>query len=195
MIDLIPTTNRVSAVAGGVRDDQLDAPTPMPGTSVGELLNHLLGLTVAFRDAAAKLDGSTTRTPPAKVTEPLPDGWRDLLETRLAELAAAWASPDAWTGVTKAGGVDLPGEMAGLVALDEVLLHGWDLARATGQRYDVSDAEADAVLPIVTPDESDPDGREREGLFGPVVAVPADAPPFHRVLGLAGRDPVWSQAD
>ena len=196
MIDLTPTTNRVSAVAAGVRDDQLDAPTPMPGTSVRELLNHLLGLTVVFCDAAAKLDGPSTSTPPAKVTEPLPEGWRELLDTRLAELAVAWASPDAWTGMTKAGGVDLPGEIGGLVALDEVLLHGWDLARATGPPYDVSHAEADAVLPIVTPEASDPDGSGRDDLFGPVVAVPADAPPFDRVLGLAGRDPApWSPAD
>ena len=132
MIDLTPTTDRTRSIAEGVRDDQLDAPTPMPGTSVSELLNHLLGLTVAFRDAAAKLDGPTTSTPPAKVTEPLPDDWRTLLDARLAELAAAWRDDAAWDGMTKAGGVDLPGAIGGLVALDEVLLHGWDLARATG---------------------------------------------------------------
>jgi uncharacterized protein (TIGR03086 family) len=195
MRDLTPTTERVRAVAAGVREDQLDAPTPMPGTSVRELLNHLLGLAVAFRDAAAKLDGPTTSIPPAKVTEPLPDAWQELLDMRLVELAAAWVSADAWTGMTKAGGVDLPGEIGGLVALDEVLLHGWDLARATGQAYDVSDGEADAVLPIVTPEESDPDGSGRGDLFGAVVAVPADAPPFDRVLGLAGRKPDWSPAE
>ena len=158
--------------------------------------NHLLGLTVAFRDAAAKLDGPTTNTPPAKVTEPLPDAWRDLLDKRLAELAAAWASADAWSGMTKAGGVDLPGEI-------------WRARRprrsvaarlGPGPRHrpdfnDVSDAEADAVLPIVTPEQSDPDGRGRGDLFGPVVAVPVDAPPFDRVLGLAGRAPAWSPAD
>ncbi len=192
MIDPTPTTDRTRAVAAAVRDDQLDATTPMPGTSVRELLNHLLGLTVAFRDAARKIDGPTTSTPPAKVTDPLPDDWRALLDAQLIELAEAWQDDSAWQGMTKAGGVDLPGEVGGLVALDEVLIHGWDLARATGQPYQPTDAEADAVLPIVTPDPEDPEGHGRAGLFGPVVKVPDDAPAFDRVLGLAGRNPAWS---
>jgi uncharacterized protein (TIGR03086 family) len=192
VIDLTPTTYRTSAVATAVRDDQLDAPTPMPGTSVRELINHLLGLSVAFRDAAAKLTGPTTSTPPAKVTEPLPDDWRSLLDRRLAELADAWQNDAAWEGTTMAGGVETPAPAAGLVALDEVLIHGWDLARATGQAYEPSDAEAEAVLPVVTPSPDDPDGSGREGLFGPVVEVDDDAPAFHRTLGLAGRDPHWS---
>ena len=68
--------------------------------------------------------------------------------------------------MTKAGGVDLPGEVGGLVALDEVLIHGWDLARATEQAYRPTDAEADAVLPIVTPEPDDPEGHGRAGLLG-----------------------------
>ena len=191
MIDPNPTIDRTRTVAASVRDDQLDAATPMPGTSVRELLNHLLGLTIAFRDAARKLDGPTTSTPPAKVTEPLPEGWRALLDAQLLELAAAWREESAWQGTTKAGGADLPGEICGLVALDEVLIHGWDLARATEQAYTPTEAEAEAVLPIVTPGAEDPDGRDRGDLFGPVVRVPSDAPSFDQVLGLAGRDPAW----
>lgn len=55
MIDLTATTDRTRTVAAGVTDAHLDAPTPMVGTPVRELLQHLIGLTVAFRDAAAKL--------------------------------------------------------------------------------------------------------------------------------------------
>lgn len=189
MIDLAPTAARVSALVDDVRDDRLGGPTPCPEMDVAGLLQHVLGLTAAFRDAAGKLDGPTTSMPPAPSTDPLPDGWRDTIRTRLAELADAWTEPGAWDGMTKAGGVELPGEVAGLVALDELLIHGWDLAVAIGVPYAPSDAEAEAVLPIVTPSEDD--GGMRDAIFGPVVPVPADAPLFDRVLGLAGRDPAW----
>ncbi|MBM6399355.1 TIGR03086 family metal-binding protein [Phycicoccus sonneratiae] len=192
MIDLRPATDRVSDLLDGVREEHLGAPTPM-GPDVTGLVHHLLGLTVAFRDAAGKVEGPTTGTPPAPVVGQLPDGWREELRTRLAELGEAWADPTAWTGMTRAGGVDLPGGVCGLVALDEVLLHGWDLAAATGQGYRPSGEESAAVLPIVTPPE-DPEqaAAEREGLFGAALPVPEGATEFERVLALAGRDPGWT---
>ncbi|MGG5260971.1 TIGR03086 family metal-binding protein [Phycicoccus avicenniae] len=192
MHDLRPATTRVIDLLDGVDDAHLTAPTPM-GPDVTGLLHHLTGLALAFRDAAGKVDGPTTGTPPAPVEGPLPDGWREELRTRLDGLGEAWADPAAWTGMTRAGGVDLPGEVCGLVALDEVLLHGWDLAAATGQPYAPTDAEAEAVLPIVTPPE-DPEqaAAERQGLFGPALPVPEGATGFERVLALAGRDPGWA---
>ena len=193
MQDLTPATDRVTALLDGVTDDRLDVATPSPGTSVQMLLQHLLGLSVAFRDAAAKIQGPTTQTPPAPVTDPLPTGWREALTRHLAELAAAWQDPEAWDGMTTAGGVTFPAEACGLVALDEVLLHGWDLARATGQDYAPSDPEAEAVLPIVTPSgDAEADAAAREGMFGPPLPVPDDASPFERVLALSGRDPRWT---
>jgi len=191
MIDLTPTTERTSAVVAAVTDDQLEAPTPM-GQPVRMVIHHLLGLSVAFRDAAAKVTGPTTSTPPGPVEGPLPEGWRSELEKLLFELSNAWRSADAWEGMTMAGGFELPAEVCGMVATDEVLLHGWDVARATGQPYRPTDAECEAVLPIVTPEAEAPDGSGRDGIFGTVVDLPADAPFFDRVLGLAGRDPAWS---
>ena len=190
MIDLAPTTERTSAVVAAVTDDQLEAPTPMD-QPVRVVIHHLLGLATAFRDAAAKKTGPTTSSAPEPEDGPLPEGWRSELEKRLVELADAWKSDDAWDGMTMAGGVELPAEICGLVAIDEVLLHGWDVARATGQPYRPTDAECESVLPIVTPDDAAPDGSGRE-IFGTVVAVSDDAPFFDRVLGLAGREPAWS---
>ncbi len=193
MIDLRTATDRVSRLVPRTRQDDLRAPTPMEGVDVTGLLHHLLGLTIAFRDAAAKTHGPTTDTPAVVVEGPLPEGWRDDLTIALRELGEAWTDPAAWEGLTRAGGIDLPGEVCGLVALDEVLLHGWDLAVATGQEYAPTDAEAEAVLPIVTPAE-DPEqaAAERSGVFGEPAEVPAGATVFERALALAGRDPAWT---
>lgn len=120
----------------------------------------------------------------------LVDDWPTVIPAVLAELAAAWRDPKAWTGMTMAGGVELPGEVGGLVANNELVVHGWDLAVATGQSYEVAAENLDASWEMVaqTPDEP----GTRHGLFGPVVPVPDDAPLLDRVLGGAGRDPAWS---
>jgi uncharacterized protein (TIGR03086 family) len=86
----------------------------------------------------------------------------------------------------------MPGEVMGVVALDELVLHGWDLARATAQPYEVDPVSAEAVLEFVAESARPEQAHLREGLFGPVVPVPPDAPVFDRALGLAGRDPAWA---
>jgi len=77
-----------------------------------------------------------------------PDGWRlgpdwrTRIPQRLAQLAAAWTDKTAWTGMTRAGGHDMPAEVAGTVAIGEVVVHGWDIAAATGR-----DCTCDPGLP------------------------------------------------
>jgi uncharacterized protein (TIGR03086 family) len=93
--------------------------------------------------------------------------------------------------MTEAGGQTLPAEVAGLVALDEVVLHGWDLARGTGQEFRVDPADAEAVLQFTARSAEPDQAGSREGLFGPVVAVAEDASVFDRALGFGGRDPGW----
>lgn len=114
--------------------------------------------------------------------------WRTAIPARLDALAQAWREPAAWEGFTAAGGLDLPADVAGVIALDELVLHGWDLAVATGRPFTPDD---DAVAVLEFTDAMSAPGQEasREGLFGPVVAVPADVPPFDRALGNSGRDP------
>jgi uncharacterized protein (TIGR03086 family) len=86
----------------------------------------------------------------------------------------------------------MPGAVAGVVALDELIVHGWDLARATSQPFECDAASVEACLDVVE-QFSGPGSEEVRGTaFGPVVAVPADAPALDRLIGLTGRDPGWS---
>jgi len=185
--DLEAATGLTASVVAAVTDDALDRPTPCPEYRVRDILAHLDGLSLAFTAAAGKDLGATTDTPPGDAQLILEDGWRERIPTRLAALAEAWRAPSAWDGMTRAGGVDLPGEVAGLVALDEVVLHGWDLAKGIGQAYEPDAATAAVVHGFLTESRK---GEVPEELFGPVVEVD-EARTFDHALGLAGRDPDW----
>lgn len=187
-LDLGPQTRIVASLALAVRDEQLADPTPCPDLAVRNLLGHLLGLTVAFRDAARKDLGPTTDTDPGSAVPDIGPGWREELPPVLDELAEAWRTPAAWTGMTRAGGVDLPGEVAAAVAVDELVVHAWDLARATGLPYEPDPAALEATYDFLLASTKD---DERDGIFGPVVPVPDGAPLLDRAIGLSGRDPQW----
>jgi uncharacterized protein (TIGR03086 family) len=189
LVDLGPAGDRLLAVTGTISDEQLEAPTPCEGRTVGQMLQHLVGLCVAFRAAAEKDFGPLTDTSPedAGWAEAQAD-WRDALSANVEALVAAWRVPEAHEGMTRAGGVDLPGEVGVLVALDELVLHGWDVARATGQAYEPDAATTAALQAFV--EGFDADGTP--GMFGPALTVGGDASAFDRVLARSGRDPQWT---
>jgi uncharacterized protein (TIGR03086 family) len=187
MIDLTSACQRTAQVLANVSDDQLTARTPCENLRLDELVAHVGVLAHAFTAAARKDFGPMTDTPPT-FDGRLDDEWRTAYPQRLAELARAWQDPAAWEGMSRAGGVDFPGEVAGMVALTEVVVHGWDLARATGQPYDIDAPTADAVLPHVAQFAAE---EPVEGLFGLAVPVADDAPVLDRIVGMTGRDPQW----
>lgn len=192
MLDLDPATREVARLLDGVPDDGLSGPTPCPGMPVAQLLDHLMGLSVAFTQAARKTVPEGGSRPPSSSADNLDPQWRTVLPRRLDELAAAWRDPAAWEGMAEAGGVRMPAEVMATVALDEVVLHGWDLAKATGQEFRCDPASTAAVLGFTSESAKPENAAGRDGLFGPVVPVPEDAPPLDRALGYAGRDPGWT---
>jgi uncharacterized protein (TIGR03086 family) len=189
LLDLEQQTLIVARLATAVRDEQLADVTPCPRYAVRNLLGHVAGLSVAFRDAGRKDLGVTTDTGPEAAVPDIGPGWREELPKVLQELAEVWHDPAAWTGMTRAGGVDLPGAVAGAVAADELVVHGWDLARATGQEYEPDPAALRASYGFLRAAADDP--SRGGGIFGPLVPVPEDAPLLDRTIGLSGRDPGW----
>jgi uncharacterized protein (TIGR03086 family) len=183
MVRAVETAN---AVVRGIGSDELDRPTPCPELDVRALLGHLSGwMTEPALAAALKrpVDGV-----PEETFTPGP-GWAERLTERTRATAEAWSAPSAWTGVsTLSGAMELPAEALGGLVFAEFLLHGWDLAAATAQKYAPDDDLAEALAGQVA---SMADMGRRYGAFGPEVPVPTSAPPFDRALGLAGRDPAW----
>ncbi|WP_405932703.1 TIGR03086 family metal-binding protein [Streptomyces sp. NBC_00827] len=189
ILDLGPQARIVASLAAGATDEQLAGATPCPELAVHNMLGHLIGLAAAFRDAGRKDLGPTTDTSPTSAVPDIEPGWRESLPKVMDELAEAWRDPAAWTGETRAGGVDLPGAVAGAVAVDELVVHGWDLARATGQEYEPDAAALQMSYQFLLASAEDP--TRGGGIFGPVVPVPDEAPLLDRAIGLSGRDPGW----
>ncbi|MGC4963118.1 TIGR03086 family metal-binding protein [Gordonia sp. DT218] len=178
----------ILGLAAKVDHDMLHRPTPCVGTDLGALLAHVIGLSEAFAAAARKDVGPSTSTAPQVSESVLPDDWRTMLPSRVRDLASSWQRPEAWQGMTQAGGVDAPAEIMGTVALSELVLHGWDVARSIGVDLELPDG----ILQIVYDFHHPPQPQsERDGMFGPVVEVPEDARLVDRLAGLTGRDPFW----
>jgi uncharacterized protein (TIGR03086 family) len=192
IVDLEPAAQRTAGLVARVGDGELNQPTPCPAYTVGDLIDHVGGLALAFTGAAAKDTGSGAGPARPGDASRLPADWRARIPADLDRLAAAWHQPAAWTGMTRIGGVDLPAAVAGLAALDELVVHGWDLARATRQPYtceaELLGAAEEFLGQFASPDA--PAGPEVA--FGPSRALPDAAPRLDRVVALAGRDPGWS---
>jgi uncharacterized protein (TIGR03086 family) len=182
MHDLGPAAQELSRVVAQVGDGDLDRPTPCGRWAVRDLLGHLLAFSGHFIGVARHEPGQAGGPPAA-----LPDDWRAVLAARLGDLAAAWREPSAWEGEGSAGGLTMPRAQLGVVATEELVLHGWDLARSIGADLAVRDEDLAIVAEFVAGFEHVPD-EGRAGLYGPVVHAPTDTG-LDRVLMLAGRDP------
>lgn len=151
----------------------LDAVTPCPEWRVRDLLNHMLETQRYFAGAAAGADVSPPgATPPDLLSQ---DPSADFEQVRAAVVEA----------FSQVGVLEKTGPLLG-IAFSDLLLHGWDLARATGQDATMPERLARAAYDCIHGRFTD---EERKGVFGPEIAVGEDATPQQRLLGYTGRDP------
>ncbi|HZJ26300.1 MAG TPA: TIGR03086 family metal-binding protein [Acidimicrobiia bacterium] len=187
--DLEPAARHLGGLVANVTDEALARPTPCRDYTLGDLIEHVGGLSVGLAAAAEKRTVAGASGPSGDAGR-LGDDWRTRIPRDLLGLAGSWRNPDAWSGMTQAGGIDLPGNICGLVTLDELVVHGWDVARASGQPYACDAATLTTIRGFLAGFDT-PDVAEG-GPFGPPVPVADDAPLVDQVVGLAGRDPGWS---
>jgi uncharacterized protein (TIGR03086 family) len=178
------TCSTMSTIVRGAAGADPGAPTPCADYDLGTLVSHFIGTSGAFVHAAS---GALDPEDPWGSKVQTSDDWSTQLADNLDRAGAGWSKVEAWDGAIENS--PMPAEAVGEMGLIEVALHGWDLARATGQTVSLSDEVAAEVLRCVvaTADE----GRQYEA-YGPAVEVPEDASDFDRALGLAGRDPSWT---
>lgn len=182
MFDLGPAAREMSRLVSGVRDDQLDYPTPCLDWTVADLLAHVHQFATVFTHNARKRQ--------ARSPEELLEDWRVAIPDQLDELAHAWREESAWRGRVSAGGVDMESPDNAVVAMEELTVHGWDLALATGQEIRVDDARLDQVDRFfeLFADQL----ATGEAPYGPAVSAPESATRLERTVARTGRDPLWA---
>ncbi|HEX2075588.1 MAG TPA: TIGR03086 family metal-binding protein [Geodermatophilus sp.] len=173
-------------IARGATGTPLDSPTPASGWDLRALLNHWMLYTAYGLERRARREPIPDELTARDLTAD-PD-WPARYAAQLDRALAAWRDPAAWAGEVDLGGMAVPAaDVAGMI-LKELLVHGWDVAAATGQQVTCSEQTARAVLDVVV---AHGELFRRYGGFADPLPVPEGTPTFERALRLSGRDPRW----
>jgi uncharacterized protein (TIGR03086 family) len=113
-------------------------------------------------------------------------GFREDYAKQLKKAVDAWSVPQAWEGTRDMMGTATPATDIGAMLIMEMALHGWDVARATGQEYHATDALAAVVEQTVKAQAEL--FRQYDGFADPVKTAD-DATAFAKALAMSGRDP------
>jgi len=171
-------------VVAGAAGTALDQKTPCPDWDLRTLLNHMILWTSYSAERRAHGESVAEELMSKDFTaEP---GYVQAYQAQLDKAVQAWSSPDAWAGDRDVMGNATPAADIGAMLIMEMVLHGWDIAQATGQDYRCDDAVAANVLQTV--EAQGEMFRQYEG-FAAAVPVPDDATAFDHALALSGRDP------
>jgi uncharacterized protein (TIGR03086 family) len=162
------TLHKVAAAS-----ERLDAKTPCDEWDVRTLMDHMLDTEHFFVSRAHGEDAPPpSSTPPARVGD---DPLAAFTRAR-DEMLQTYGEP---------GVPDRTGPLLGIAFADQ-LLHGWDLARATGQDSTMPDGLADAAYQMIHGRFTE---EQRKGVFKPERPAPPDASMQDRLLAYTGRDP------
>jgi len=149
--------------------------------TVGDLIEHV----DLIAQGATALAQGLSELPDTGYSHLEPD-WRDTVTQHLRVLGKAWGDPAVWEGTGNVPGSDLSNSTWGKIALTELVVHGWDIATATGQPFDLPEHTLQACfehVAVFVPNALLPD------LWGPPVEVPPEAALLDHILAITGRAP------
>jgi uncharacterized protein (TIGR03086 family) len=119
---------------------------------------------------------------PARADDVTDDGWLAAYQAASQRASQSWADDAKLDALVEVPWGKIPGRFAIAGYVQEILTHGWDLAKATGQPTERDPelaffalAGAKRVLP--------PDARGEDVPFAPVVPVPPDAASYAQLAG------------
>jgi uncharacterized protein (TIGR03086 family) len=169
---------KLEGLLAGVRPDQRALPTPCKEWDVGALEGHLVGW---LRYFAAKANREQPDPDPGATRA----GADPAAEFHAAAEHLLQGLREQESGAVALAEGEMPPAMLRVLLTGEYVVHGWDLATATGQPVPFTDVEAEAALAMrstLTPEN-------RGTMFGPEVPVSPDAPALTRLIAFSGRQP------
>lgn len=171
----------VQSLLAGVTPEHLDLPTHCPELDVRALSGHLVA---TVRKLKAMGEGGDRFSVPSVATGIPDDRLAAAYAQAARELWTIWDDDTVLTATLHAPWGDVPGAETMRGYLNETLVHGWDLATATGQ-----DPEADPELvePVLAVAERLIPAEPRGDQFGPAVEPAEGAGPTERLANWSGR--------
>lgn len=180
-------SRRFGDLVAEVDADQWSAPTPCPEWDVRALVDHVVRSNLAV---VAMLDGLAL-TELAKLdvarldfdvlgSEPL-SAW-----LRAADIAVdAFARPGAFDVIVHHPSGDMPGQRFAVMRFNEILVHGWDLARAIGADTTLDPVMVEAAHAFIAPVAH---ALPVTGYFAEALEIAPTANRQAQLLALVGRD-------
>src|SRR5947209_3983244 len=124
-------------------------------------------------------------------TDVIDDDWLGVYRAAAGALLAAWQREGALDGTVQLPFGAVPAAWCVNQQIADLAVHGWDIARVTGQSTDL-DPDLGQVALAWARQNLQPQFRGEEGsgrAFGPEVPVPESAPLYDRLAAFFGRDP------
>ncbi|MDQ0769414.1 uncharacterized protein (TIGR03086 family) [Pseudarthrobacter defluvii] len=172
----------------GIRHDQWALPTPCTDWDVRTLANHMVGGYRLFHAAITGTGDGMDFEADWLGTDPVTE-----YTNAATDVLTAWRAPDVLERTLTISVGPVPGQIAALIHLTEVIVHGIDLAVATSQEQLIDDGSAEDLL--TTMHQMGIMGQFRvQGIFQPELPAPSDAPAHRRLMAFLGRDANWQPA-
>ena len=173
-------------VGEAARTATLDTRTPCTDWDLRTLLNHTILWTSYSAERRAHGESVAEELMSRDFTAD--PGFAQDYEKQVNKAVQAWSDPQAWQGDRSVMGSPTPAADIAAMLIMETALHGWDIARATGQEYRAGAALGQALLETVRAQAEM--FRQYQG-FAEAKTIADDASAFDRALSLSGRDPAW----
>jgi uncharacterized protein (TIGR03086 family) len=168
--------DELTARVDAVPDDAWDRPAPCEGWRARDVVGHLVGWVPGLFLGAGWRPSRSVEDDPAGAWHDLDDALRALLDDPAAATRELDLPPGRMT-------VDRALDM---IVTNDVLIHTWDLARATGLDEQLLQDEVESMVVGIQPMD---EVLRSSGHYGPKVAVPDDADAQTRLLAFLGRHP------